>query len=169
MLPRNGSGGPPQPGRSPSITTRRLLATVLFVGGLCCSACGPHINAPTPPNPKATTPVSGIVKIDGQPGHGVKVMLNPVSGVDAANPTVTEGEADKDGKFVISTYGGGDGAPPGDYMLTFEWYDRTVIRIGGGDPKDQFKGKYAKKTDHKLTVPSGPEPFDAGTIELSSK
>jgi len=99
----------------------------------------------------------------------VQVTFNPVGGVDAANPTISVGEADLEGKFRISTYGGDDGAPPGDYALTFLWFDRTVIRIGGGDPKDQFKGKYAKSTEHKITVPQGPEPLDIGAIELSSK
>jgi hypothetical protein len=148
--------------------TRRLLAAALLACGLAGASCAPRPNSPQPQNAKETTPVSGMVTINGEPGHGVRVTLNPVGGIDVSNPTVSMGESDINGKFHISTYGGNDGAPPGNYMLTFEWFDRTIIRIGGGDPKDQFEGKYAEKTEHEITVPEGPAPLDIGTIELSS-
>jgi hypothetical protein len=51
----------------------------------------------------------------------------------------------------------------------FLWFDWTVVRIGGGDPKDQFDGKYAERTEHEIAVPKGPEPFDIGMIELSGE
>jgi hypothetical protein len=147
---------------------RTLFAVAILGCGLSSVSCSPHVNNPTPPNEKETTPVSGVVKVNGEPGHGVQVTLNPVGGMDASNPTMSVGEGDLEGKFRISTYGGNDGAPPGEYMLTFQWFDRTVVRIGGGDPKDMFNGKYAEKTDHMITVPKGPEPLDLGTIELTS-
>lgn len=156
--------------RSRTVRTvpRRVSAMVLAVV-LIGAGCSQHVNAPQPQNAKPTTPVSGVITVDGKPGFGVQVTLVPAGGIDVANPTVSVGEADKDGRFRISTYGGDDGAPPGEYTLTFQWFDRSVVRIGGGDPKDMFQGKYATSSPHKLTVPEGPGPFDAGTIELSSK
>lgn len=136
---------------------------------LLSASCQQHVNAPTPQNPKTTTPVHGTVTVDGEPGWGVRVTLNPTAGMDAANPTVSYGEADRDGKFQISTYGGNDGAPPGEYMLTFQWFDRSNVIIGAAAEKDLFDGKYAEKSEHVITVPSGPQPFDAGTIELLSQ
>lgn len=140
-----------------------LSASVL---ALTCTSCL-RPNQPKPANQKPTTPVSGIVTIDGEPGFGVQVTLEPVDGIDASNPTISLGEADQEGNFQISTYGGHDGAPPGDYHLTFLWFDRSVVRLGGGDPKDLFKGKYAKPNEHKVSVPPGPDPVDLGTISLS--
>lgn len=148
--------------------SRRILFAAASILSLAVAGC-PGPNNPKPPNQKTTTPVHGMITVDGKPGHGVQVTLQPPSGIDASNPTVSRGEANQEGKFEISTYGGNDGAPPGEYVLTFEWYDRTVVRIGGGDPKDMFKGKYAKSSEHKITVPPGKEPLDLGTIELSSK
>jgi hypothetical protein len=113
--------------------------------------------------------VTGVVTVDGEPGLGVLVHLEPVGGIDVSNPTISEGEANEEGIFQISTYGGNDGAPPGEYVLTFKRFDRTVIRFGGGDPKDMFAGKFADPKTSQYKVEVGKEPVNLGTIELSTK
>src|SRR5258707_15875435 len=59
-------------------------------------------------------PVSGQVTYDGKPAAGVRVYLMPTSApmvpVIPANPHAVTGA---DGRFKVSTYADGDGAPEG--------------------------------------------------------
>lgn len=137
---------------------------------LWVSSCGVQAPAPEPQNKKELVPVSGEVVVDGEPGWGVRVTLVPKGGTDASNPTLSQGEAGKDGKFTIGTYAPDDGAPPGEYVLTFERFDRSVIRIGGGRPPDLFQKRLAdpKSSEHPVTIPDGEEPVSLGRIELST-
>lgn len=131
-----------------------------------------NVPQPEPPNAKTTVPLSGDVFVDGEFGWGVRVTLNPVGGIDPANPTMSVGEADNTGHFEIGTYGINDGAPPGEYIVTLQQFDRSQIRIGGGKPPDLFKGKYAdpRSSEFTVSVPeSAPEEgIYIGPYELES-
>ena len=136
---------------------------------LCLSACSSDVRLPE--NAVRTTAASGMVMLDGEPGWGIVVTLHPKSGGEAA--AVTKGEGDKDGKFELATYVAGDGAPPGDYVLTFKHIDRSKIYVMTGEngPPDLFRGAYANpaRSSHSVTIPAdSDEPFDLGTIELVS-
>src|SRR6478736_1752146 len=78
-------------------------------GGLAgCGATGPV----------RCHPVSGQVTYDGKPAAGVRVYLMPTSApmvpVIPANPHAVTGP---DGRFKLSTYADGDGAPEGGYQV----------------------------------------------------
>ena len=47
----------------------------------------------------------------------------PVDGMDAEYPTSSSALTDDNGAFAISTYKTGDGAPEGEYVLTFKLQD----------------------------------------------
>lgn len=75
------------------------------------SGCGS--DAPKGPEKLSTTPVDGIVTLNGKPAAEVSISLHHSEGKVAPR-----GMSDKDGKFSISTYGKDDGAPVGKYKVT---------------------------------------------------
>lgn len=81
---------------------------------LACLACG---GAPAPnPDNKPTHPVQGQVLLDDRPVKNVTVTFH-LQGGDAKAPRAY-GRTDADGKFTLSTYQPGDGAPTGSYLVT---------------------------------------------------
>lgn len=57
-------------------------------------------------------PVSGVVRIDGQPLTSGSVVFNPEKGRRAV------GELDGDGRFKLGTFDTGDGCIPGKFAVT---------------------------------------------------
>ena len=145
--------------------------TLILALCLWLSACSsPEVRLP--PDAQKTTPVKGMITVDGKPGWGVEITLHPKPGTTAPASAVTKGEGDKEGRFTFATYVAADGAPAGEYVLTFKQIDRTTIHILGGDdgPPDMFRGAFADpaRSDHPVTIPDSDEIFDLGTIELTS-
>ena len=119
-------------------------------------------------NMKKTFPVHGEVYLDGQPGQGVKVMLSPKESPGSSGPS---GDVGEDGTFQISTYVENDGAPAGEYVLTFTYRDPNaplMITFDTPEEPDDFKGKYAdpKTSKHPLSVAEDATDVDVGRIEL---
>ena len=77
------------------------------------AALGCGSSAPKAPEKISTTPVDGIVTLNGKPAAEVSISLHHSEGKVAPR-----GISDKDGKFSISTYGKDDGAPAGKYKVT---------------------------------------------------
>ena len=140
----------------------RRLALILIVCAIC-GACSKVTNR------KATYPVTGVLKVDGQPAEMAAVNCLAVQGLDKADPTVSAAFTNPDGSFQISTYEKGDGVPTGDYVLTVEWGKMNLISMQYGGP-DKLNGKYsnAKTSTIKFTVKEG-VPTELGTIELTTK
>jgi hypothetical protein len=69
---------------------------------------------------KPVHPIRGKVLFRGKPADSALVVLNPVGETDtkAVRP---QGTVSKDGVFEISTYGEKNGAPAGDYAVSFVW------------------------------------------------
>lgn len=124
------------------------LACLMLAG---CGAGG--ISAPR------TVPTSGTVLFKGKPAGGVKVTLRPQFNMMFTPNGVTG----KDGRFLLSTAAPVDGAPPGEYSVTFELLRPGADRRGLDTEFDVWKGKYANPdTAPKVTVgPSATtlEPF----------
>ena len=76
---------------------------------------------------------------------------------------------DEEGRFSIGTYEGADGAPEGEYKLTFLWGQFSLMSGQYGGP-DKLKKRYLnpEKSEFQFTVKPG-EPTDLGTIELTTK
>jgi hypothetical protein len=135
----------------------------LFVFALWFSGCGPK---PPQGEPRyKTTPVTGIVQIDGQPVAGVIVtfVVEPGTSELARNATA---QTDEEGQFAATTYTKDDGLPAGTYALTFKWKE---VGFAKGD-RDKLKSAYAnpKSSQTKVTVEDD-VPQDLGIIELSTK
>jgi hypothetical protein len=98
----------------------------------------------------ATTPVGGTVTIDGKPAENAEVMFNPKQGRMAVGTT------DASGHFTLSTTAPGDGAMPGEYIVTLvEYYppDKPpAMPKGGGLLPSRFPPKYADPATSPLTA-----------------
>ena len=65
--------------------------------------------------------MTGKLLINGKPEESVLVRLNRVGATESgkASPSAL---TNAEGSFSIGTYeGGGDGAPDGEYAITFQW------------------------------------------------
>ena len=113
--------------------------------------------------------ITGTVNVDGKPLEGIQIALHDVAGPDNAKPTYPQGFTQADGKVLISTYSEGDGAPPGEYKVTFVHQEYNVMARSYSGP-DKFNKKYAdaKSTPFTLKVGKG-EKNDLGTVELTTK
>jgi hypothetical protein len=112
-----------------------------------------------------TVPVSGTVNVDGQPAAGAQIVLNALNpaGPNSVAPT---GAVKADGSFVITTYTAGDGAPPGDYIATVQWF-KFDPKIEGVGPNVLPKEYGSPKTSPiKVTVQAnGPTVIDPISIK----
>jgi len=70
-----------------------------------------------PSRPK-TYPVSGVVTLNGQPVAGATVVFVPkASGRGENAPRAASGKTDEQGRYSLTTFGGNDGAVPGEYFV----------------------------------------------------
>lgn len=107
-------------------------------------------------------PVTGEVRVKGQPALGSEIMLHPIGGPAADAGLYPYGIADESGTFSITSYEQGDGAPPGDYQVTVVWPDSSYqpetpaeldeFHGGGGQTPDKLRGRYAEPQGSGLKV-----------------
>ena len=132
---------------------RSSLVVLVALVGAAVVGCGESISAPR------TVPTSGTVLFKGKPAEGVKVTLHPKFNMMFTPNGVTG----KDGRFILSTGAPVDGAPPGEYSVTFELLRAGADERGLDSEFDVWKGKYANPdTAPKVTVGSSAtilEPF----------
>jgi hypothetical protein len=145
------------------------MPRLMVLGLMCGLAWGMTGCQDAGPPRKQTFPVKGQLVVDGQPPQSsIQIQCHNVAGMDTAMPTISQAIAHPDGGFEIATYQQGDGVPPGDYVLTFNWQAFNAISMSYGGP-DKFNGRYndPKSSTVKFTVKD--RPVDLGTIELSTK
>jgi hypothetical protein len=109
---------------------RRCLALGCAAAALACPACGGG-GAPV-------HPVTGQVLVAGRPAARALVTFHPVgdAGREKVCPT---GHVDDQGRFRLSTFRQGDGAPAGDYQVTVVWF---VARPVPGRPDESLTLNY---------------------------
>ena len=131
--------------------------TVVFVAG-----CGSEQRG----GPRMDTyPITGTVMVDGEPAATLQVQCHPSGDVGVATSIACL--TDKDGKFSISSYERGDGAPEGEYKVTFYWGQYGLNGYGG---EDKLKKEYSdpENSEYSVTVKKGDQ-NDLGVIELTTK
>lgn len=135
----------------------------------CCLLIAGCEDGPQGPPRVDTFPIKGKLTIDGNPEVGVAVKLNPVGKEVSAANVNSSTFTDADGAFTIGTYESGDGAPEGDYTLTFMWGTRSLVTGRYGGP-DKLNERYLdpEASEVKVTVNPGEE-IDLGTIELTTE
>jgi hypothetical protein len=107
--------------------------------------------------------VHGVVKVDGQPAGGVMVILCPQGdGPPEFQKARPMGLTKPDGTFFVNTFGGGDGAPAGQYKILMSWLGppaKGAAERDGGPAAgaDRLQGRYNNldKTPFTVDVKSG--------------
>jgi hypothetical protein len=97
---------------------RRFLAAA--IAGFLLTATSYGCGEATPQR-VAVYPATGSLIVKGQPATGAFVTLHPKSG-GAEGVPAPRATVDKEGKFALTTFNGGDGAPEGEYVVTVQWY-----------------------------------------------
>lgn len=118
-------------------------------------------------------PVTGQVQFKGEPIPEGSVRLYPVDALGTGTPThVASGVVDEQGNFEIYTYrpeGRGQGAPAGEYRLTFSWSGRIseMTQEKQDELKELLPQKYTRPqtSDVNVTVVSGPNTIELITLK----
>ncbi len=120
--------------------------------------------------PNETYPVSGRIQtIDGSPARDVRVTLHSSKLLSEGDPFRPSGMTDDEGTFRLTTYETHDGAPVGNYAMTFRWAapQKTLL---GPSPKDRLHNKFVRPTDESLTCEIvDSETQDLGTFQIDTK
>ena len=118
-------------------------------------------------SPPHTVPVSGSVTLHGKPALGIRVTMHPQFSMGRITWGVV-GETGWKGEFKIGTGAPGNGAPPGDYIVTFT--KPKIIsdpELNGVETEvDDFEGKYSdpEQSPWKVKVVKGEN--DLGMFNL---
>ena len=121
-----------------------------------------------PDGRKPVFPVAGRVTFKGEPMAGAMIGFHPLDDPDprAARMQATAG---KDGRYTLTTYTTGDGAPAGGYAVTIYWPGQRVKRKADTPaaeddeiPPDRLKREFAdpKTTRLRATVRAEPNTID---------
>lgn len=118
------------------------------------------------PNAAKTTPVHGTLLVDGEPVKGVWVKLHADD--PSAGSVLPKAQTESDGTFRITTYIGGDGAPPGHYKVTAEWltFQQAGARWVG---PNRIADKYGSPKTSPFEVTVGSEPVSMPAFEVEAK
>src|SRR5205823_2491306 len=103
------------------------------------------------PRRLATFPARGTTSYEGKPLAGATVILHPVIAGDAEDfrPQAT---VRQDGSFALGTYGVDDGAPAGQYRVTFHWYGKPSKSEDAPPPRSLLPQRYASPESSAVTV-----------------
>jgi hypothetical protein len=122
-----------------------------MLGSLLLAGC-PGQKGPSAVVTKKIKPASGMFTIDGKPpssyGDGenahdnIIIKLYPKGRAPVAGEVLST-KVEPDGKFSFSTYAKGDGAPIGEYIIT--WESLRLIPFSGGIlvGPDRFKNNFS--------------------------
>ena len=147
----------------PEPMQKRIFSLILIAVLSSVSGCGREQKG----GPReATYPITGIVTIDGSPTEQVQVICHSVGDSKVATGSAAYTQAD--GSFSIGTYESGDGAPAGEYKLTFKWGQINLMsgRYEGDKLNDRYSDPDA--SEFSVTVQDGKE-NDLGEIALTTK
>ena len=142
-------------------TRHRAAALACFALAALCPACGPGGHLPV-------YPVRGEVRVDGRaPAHAL-IGFHPVgdAGPDAPHPV---GVVDEQGRFTLTTYKAGDGAPPGDYRVTVAWFLASGRPGDDGPPLNYLPDRFGRVDTTPLHAVVGKSPNDLPAFELPAR
>src|SRR5438270_555295 len=93
--------------------------------------------------------VRGEVFFKGKPAQGALVVFHPLGGTDS-KVVRPRGTVEADGSFQLSSYAQGDGAAPGEYVVTINWLD--LDKRKEENVPDRLKGHYTNRETSKLRI-----------------
>lgn len=124
---------------NPSWRRIALLGVLTIAAG-----CNSSLGVPS------AVPVRGTVKFKGAPASGIRVTFHPQRG-DGQERFLPIGETGADGGFSLSTGEPNNGAPPGEYLVTFMKPELSPTEIVETEI-DAFQGKYSDPTTSPFRV-----------------
>lgn len=142
-----------------------VVLTFVVPAVLACAGCNEERRGP---ERVPTFPITGVVHVDGKPQSNLLVKSIPAEDAQNAAAVTSSAYTDDKGRFEIGTYESGDGAPVGEYRLTFMWGQRNLMNGRYSGP-DKLGDRYSdpKKSEIKVHVNEG-EPNELGVIELKT-
>jgi hypothetical protein len=98
--------------------------------------------------------VKGELYVDGKPAKDCFMYLHPADADAGPGPVHPFGQTEEDGTFAVSSYDAGDGAPAGEYIVTFKWPKPSGLLKNRFDGPDQLNNKYSdqKMSKYRITV-----------------
>ena len=96
-------------------------------------------------------PVQGKAEYEGQPIASASIFLHPAWVKEPSFPR-PRATVNDDGTFVVGTYGRDDGAPPGEYKVTVQWFTRTDPADEDSLPVNLLPPRYARADTSDVTV-----------------
>ncbi len=145
------------------------ICAVLFLLGCGKTSEQQRIESVTGAPLKLVVPFSGIVEVDGEPTGGVQLTAHNSDDVygqkdPSQNARIATTYSRPDGRFSFTTYREGDGVEPGDYKITFQWFDENPMG-GPGRPrdvitktsaKDKLGGRYSDPVESEFDISVAP-------------
>lgn len=97
-------------------------------------------------------PVSGQVRINGEPAEGVVVRFHNVDSAVEGDARYPVAKTDAEGRFMLTTSKDAAGALIGKYQVTFEWMSSNELNA-----VDRFKGRLARveSSTHEVEITAG--------------
>ena len=123
----------------PSPASRPARLVVVFTVAAASAALASCGDSRTP---HKVYPVKGKILVNGHPAAECQIILHRTDALE--NPVTPQGRTNENGEFEVTTYYANDGAPEGEYVVTFEWRDRSGVAKQDFDGPDQLGGVYAK-------------------------
>jgi hypothetical protein len=122
-----------------SVDKRGLAALSLAIACAAVAGCGAAGGSGGPP----VYPVTGVVKLNGQPVVGADIVFNLKDGTGSSF-----GRTDSSGHYQLTTRRSNDGALPGDYIVVISKADEAPAVDRASIPQDSanynpFVGKAA--------------------------
>jgi hypothetical protein len=114
----------------------------------------------------AITPVSGKVLFNGQPPAGAQVLLHP-QGHALPEGAAAAATVQADGSFQPRIYGDEPGVPPGNYVVTLQWFKVVEGDGGAGRGPNVLPREYAQAQTSPVKVTVKDDgPTAIGPIEI---
>lgn len=143
--------------------------SIMILSGLTWLGCLGCSSGPQGPPREQTSPVVGVVVVDGQPVEMLEASCHDVKLIGTDASVISTAFTDATGKLELSSYVEGDGLPDGDYVLTFLLGQLDIVSrnyVGPDKLNDRYKSP--QESSVKFTVKQG-TPIDLGKIELTTK
>jgi hypothetical protein len=141
--------------------TRHRMAAVMCVG-LALVVCGCSGGR------KPVYPVHGLVRVDGRAPVHAMVTFHPLAdgGPAAVLPI---GSVDDQGRFTLTSYAAGDGAPEGEYRVTVAWFLSSGKPGDDSPPANYLPGRYARPDTTPLHAVVHKSAVDLDPFQLEAR
>lgn len=113
---------------------------------------------------KAVYPVHGQVLLNGKPLADAIVSFH-AQGTQDVFPTA---HTDPEGRFALTSYQNGDGAPQGDYAISLVCFRSRPVRRGEGHADNVVPPRYASPTSSGLSATVSPGDNELPPLKLKN-